>query len=366
MPLSDVRVSPQPDVPLAPLTTLGIGGRADWFFRATRQEEVAAAHAWSLDHGLPLFVLAGGSNVLIADRGIRGLVLLMAIDGAEFTRAGDDTMLTAGAGAPWDPLVEQAVNRGLAGIECLSGIPGSAGGTPIQNVGAYGQEVANVIEDVTVFDRSSGTVDVIPNGRCAFGYRTSRFKRDDTGRFIVCGVRFRLRPGVPTVTYPDIVKFLEQHGGGRTIVVRDVREAVLTVRRRKGMVLDPTDPDTRSVGSFFTNPVVPAATHADIASRAGDRVPAFPAGTGHVKMSAAWLIERAGFGCGFQSGRAGVSSKHPLALVNRGGATARDVLQLAARIKQAVVDRFGIWLIPEPVFAGFDDDAEVAYLRKNS
>jgi UDP-N-acetylmuramate dehydrogenase len=366
MPLSDVRISPQAGVPLAPLTTLGIGGRADWFFRATRQEEVAAAHAWSLDRNLPLFVLAGGSNVLIGDHGIRGLVLLMAIEEAGFARAGDDTVLTAGAGTPWDPLVEQAVNRGLAGIECLSGIPGSAGGTPIQNVGAYGQEVANVIEDVTVFDRSSGTAGVIPGAECGFGYRTSRFKREDAGRFIVCGVRFRLRPGVPTVTYPDVVKLLDQQSRGRTIVVRDVRQAVLTVRRRKGMVLDPSDPDTRSVGSFFTNPVVPVATHAVVASRRGEQVPAFPAGAGYVKMSAAWLIEHAGFPCGAQSGRAGVSSKHPLALVNRGGATARDVLRLATQIKRAVVDRFGIWLVPEPVFAGLDDDAEVEYLRKSS
>jgi UDP-N-acetylmuramate dehydrogenase len=355
-------VQPAAGVPLAPLTTLGIGGPAEWFIRATTVDEVAAAHQWSARAGVPLFVLGGGSNIVIAERGIRGLVVMMAVGGTEFRRDGNDTIVSVGAGESWDPVVEAAVNRGLAGIECLSGIPGSVGGTPIQNVGAYGQEVATVIQDVTVFDRSSGALAVIPGSDCGFGYRTSRFKQSDASRLIVCGVSFRLRAGVPTVTYPDIVRLLQQKGG-RTLTVRDVRDAVLTTRRRKGMVLDAADPDTRSVGSFFTNPVVRAGIHAQMASTFPGPVPGFPAEAGQVKMSAAWLIERSGYACGHDAGPVGLSSKHPLAIVNRGGATARNVLDFAAQIKRAVVDRFGIWLTPEPVFAGFDEgDPVVAFL----
>jgi UDP-N-acetylmuramate dehydrogenase len=357
-------IQPVERVALAPFTTLGIGGAADWFVRATTVAEIGEAHAWSRYRGVPLFVLGGGSNVVVADRGIPGLVMMTAIRGTEVRREGGDTILSAGAGEAWDSLVEATVNSGLAGIECLSGIPGSVGGTPIQNVGAYGQEVASVIQDVTVFDRTTGALAVIPGSACRFGYRTSRFKQADAARFIVCSVTFRLRPGVPTVTYPDVVKLLER--SGRTVTVRDVRNAVLTIRRRKGMVLDAADPDTRSVGSFFMNPVVPAGIHARLASPSTDPVPGFAAGSGQVKMSAAWLIERAGFRRGHDAGRIGLSSKHPLAIVNRGGATARDVLDFAAHIKRAVVERFGIWLTPEPVFIGLDDEPMVAYLKKGA
>ena len=354
-------IQPAAGVPLAPLTTLGIGGAAQWFVRVSTAEDVAEAHEWSERAGLPLFVLAGGSNVVMADTGVPGLVVMMAIGGTEFRRSGDDTIVSAGAGEPWDPLVQAAVSRGLAGVECLSGIPGSVGGTPIQNVGAYGQDVSSVIQDVTVFDRASRELGVIAGADCGFGYRTSRFKQRDASRFIVCSVTLRLRPGVPTITYPDVVKLLQQKGS-RTLTVGDVRDAVLTTRRRKGMVLDLSDPDTRSVGSFFTNPVVEAGMHARMVSASREPVPGFAADAGQVKMSAAWLIERAGYARGLHAGRVGLSSKHPLALVNRGGATARDVLDFAAQIKRAVVDRFGIWLVPEPVFVGLDDDPAVAYL----
>ncbi len=358
-------IQPVAGVPLAPLTTIGVGGAAQWFVRATTAEEVADAHAWSEREGLPLFVLAGGSNVVIADAGIPGLVVRMAIGGTEFRRSGGDTIVSAGAGEPWDALVQAAVNRGLAGIECLSGIPGSVGGTPIQNVGAYGQDVANVIQDVTAFDRASRELVVIAGSDCGFAYRTSRFKQEDAFRFVVCGVSFRLRPGVPTVTYPDVVTLLEQQGSSAPTVT-DVRDAVLTTRRRKGMVLDAADPDTRSVGSFFTNPVVGAGMHARMVSDSREPVPGFAAGAGRVKMSAAWLIERAGYTRGHRAGAVGLSSKHPLAIVNHGGATARDVLECAAQIKRAVIDRFGIWLTPEPAFVGLDDEPVVAYLKKGS
>lgn len=345
------------------MTTLGVGGNARWFMRATTVEDVAAAHRWCGDTGVPLFVLGGGSNVVVADRGVEGLVLQIAIGGVDFHPGGGKTALRLGAGEPWDDVVAAAVSRGLAGLECLSGIPGSAGGTPVQNVGAYGQEVAQTIAEVTVLDRRSGDVTTLSGAACKFAYRTSRFKREDAGRFIVCEVLFELRPGPPTVTYPDVVSHLER-SGVVSPALADVRDAVLSIRRRKGMVIDASDPDTRSVGSFFMNPVVTADRHARLASAATGPVPGFVLPGGTVKIPAAWLIEQSGFARGYQSGTVGVSSKHPLAIINRGAATARDVLALAGRIKRQVADRFDIWLRPEPAFVGFGDDPDVAFLER--
>src|SRR5687767_15188464 len=229
------RIVPQEHVALAPLSTLGVGGSARWFVRAGAAAEVAQAHQWTQDHGTSMFVLGGGSNVVIADEGIDGLVLQIALGGATFVKQGSDTLLTAGAGEPWDGVVSAAVQRGLAGLECLSGIPGTVGGTPIQNVGAYGQEVAETIERVVVYDTTTGDTLTLTAGDCRFTYRTSRFKQEDAGRFVVCSVLFRLRAGAPTVTYPDIVNHLERAGVTDPSVAA-VRDAVLTVRRRKGMV----------------------------------------------------------------------------------------------------------------------------------
>ena len=343
------------------MTTLGIGGAARWFFRARTAEDVARAHRWCEARRVPLVVLGGGSNVVVADRSIEGLVLHIAIGGVDFSGRDGEARVQAGAGEAWDPIVEMAVLRGLAGLECLSGIPGSAGGTPIQNVGAYGQEVSQSIAGVTAFDRASGEVVALAAGECGFGYRTSRFKHTDAGRFVVCGVTLQLRAGPPAIAYPELIDEL-QRGAIEAPGLIDVREAVLSVRRRKGMVLDRADPDTRSVGSFFMNPVVTAGVYEGLAAVSPGPVPGFPQPDGAVKVPAAWLIERAGFARGYQCGAVGLSSKHPLALVNRGGATARDVLQLAARIKRQVADRFGIWLVPEPVFVVFDGDADVRYL----
>lgn len=364
MPSAERVLEPQARVPLARFTTLGVGGHAAWFARATTAEELAAAHQWCADRGAPLFVLGGGSNLVIADEGIAGLVLQMAFRGLEFISDGRDTVIRAQAGETWDDVVAATVARGLAGFECLSGIPGSVGGTPIQNVGAYGQEVSNTLDQVRVFDRRTGRTESMTAAECRFGYRRSRFKSDDAERFIVCEVTFRLRPGPPTVTYPDVITHLEQ-AGVTSPDVSAVRDAVLAIRRRKGMVLDPSDPDTRSVGSFFMNPVITVHDHARLASSSDVPVPGFVLPSGEIKVPAAWLIERAGFSRGYESGSVGLSSKHPLALVNRGGATAQDVLELAARIKRQVADRFGIRLRPEPVFAGFDDDnSDVRYLRE--
>jgi UDP-N-acetylmuramate dehydrogenase len=347
-------------VPLAPLTTLGIGGPAQWFMRATSPDDVEAAYQWSRDNSVSLFALGGGSNLVIADSGVNALVLQIAIRGRWFSPRRVDTVVRVGAGEPWDGIVAAAVAHGLSGLECLSGIPGSVGGTPIQNVGAYGQEVSETILDVTAFDTTTGHLTTLSSAECGFGYRTSRFRRQDAGRFIVCDVTFALRDGPPTLAYPDVINQVARDEISSP-TLDQVREVVLAIRRGKGMVLDESDIDTRSVGSFFTNPVVPASVQTELAARTGGPVPGFPV-SGNVKIPAAWLIEHAGFPRGYQRGHVGLSSKHPLAIINRGGAAARDVLDLAVLIKRRVADRFGISLVPEPVFVGFGDDADVAYL----
>jgi UDP-N-acetylmuramate dehydrogenase len=361
---------PETDVPLAPLSTLGVGGAARWFTRATSVSEVIAAHGWAAARGAPLFVLGGGSNLVISDDGFDGLVLQVAISGVRALLGGDVVSVGAGAGESWDALVEFTVARGLAGIECLSGIPGTVGGTPIQNVGAYGQEVGSVIEWVDAVDRQTQKVVRLSRSDCGFAYRMSRFKQHDTGRFVVCEVVFRLRSGPPSaITYPDVIDYLSRQGI-ESPGVGDVRDAVLAIRRRKGMVIDTTDPDTRSVGSFFMNPVVDRATFERLAGSwstgadpSGPRVPHFAMENGEVKIPAAWLIERSGFGRGHIDGAVGLSTKHPLAIINRAGATARNIVRFARRIKTAVRDRFGINLRPEPVFIGFDaNDPDIASL----
>jgi UDP-N-acetylmuramate dehydrogenase len=350
------------NVPLAPLSTLGVGGPARWLLRATTIEAVEQAHRWCDGKDVPLLVLGGGSNLVIADEGWNGLVLQVGIPGATFSETRGDVLVSLGAGESWDAIVAHAVDRGLAGIECLSGIPGTVGGTPIQNVGAYGQEIADVVERVAVFDRESARIQSFSRADCGFAYRMSRFKREDAGRFIVCGVTLRLRKGPPTVAYPDVVARFER-AGTSSPTLAGVREAVLDVRRRKGMVLDPSDADTRSVGSFFMNPVMTHADRERISSAAGAPAPGYATADGRVKVPAAWLIERSGARDAGDEGGASISTKHPLAIVNRGGATARDVVALAVRVKREVIRRFGVPLQPEPVFVGFGADADVEFLR---
>jgi UDP-N-acetylmuramate dehydrogenase len=354
-------LQPQEHVPLRPLSTIGVGGNARWLVAATSTGDVDAAHQWSRDRGVPLLVLGGGSNVIVADEGIDGLVLQIRLGGVTFERESGETLVRAGAGESWDDVVAASVARGLAGLECLSGIPGTVGGTPIQNVGAYGQEVSSTIESVVAFDRMLHEMCTLAAVDCAFAYRTSRFKSDDAGRFVICGVTFRLAAGDATVTYPDVRAAIERSRTS-TPTVGDVRTAVLAVRRGKGMVVDQADPDSRSVGSFFMNPVMTEADRERIAAAAGERVPGFGAGSGQVKVPAAWLIERAGFTRGYADGQVGISTRHTLAIVNRGAASAAAVVGFAARIKRAVSDRFGVLLRPEPVFAGFGDNSDLSYL----
>ena len=347
----------QRDVPLAALTTIGIGGPARYYVRATTVDEVREAVRWSREHGVALFVLAGGSNLLISDDGFDGLVLHIDLRGITVESEDEYAMVKAAAGEPWDPFVAMTVANGWAGVECLSGIPGSVGATPIQNVGAYGQEVAETIARVEALDRTTDRVLSFTNWDCRFGYRSSLFKNHERERYIVLNVTFRLRVGgEATVRYLELRKKLDEQGIAMGDLVH-VREAVIAIRKRKGMVIDAADPDTRSDGSFFMNPIIPAAALDPFLTKArtllGDGMapPHFPSGD-EVKLSAAWLIEHAGFEKGFVHGNVGLSSKHSLAVINRGGGTAREVKELVAMIQERVKERFGVEIEPEPNFVG--------------
>jgi UDP-N-acetylmuramate dehydrogenase len=334
------------DVPLAPLTTLRLGGPARRYVEATTDDEVVAAVREADAAGEPLLLLAGGSNLVLADEGWDGTVVAVRTRGVERHAS----RLAVAAGEDWDPFVARCVAEGLAGVECLSGIPGSVGATPIQNVGAYGQEVAETIEAVRVFDRHEGELADLGPSDCGFGYRTSRFKGDD--RFVVLAVTFALHPGEASqpIRYAELARSLGVDIGER-VPLADARRAVLELRRGKGMVLDPSDADTISAGSFFTNPVLTTAAFAALKARATEAPPGYPDDDGHVKTSAAWLIERAGFTRGYGRAGARVSSKHTLALTNRGGTTA-DLIGLAREIRDGVLDAFGVELHPEPTLVG--------------
>ncbi len=333
---------------LAPLTTLRLGGPARDLVVVRREDELIRTIRELDAAGEPVLVLAGGSNVVIADAGFDGTVVHVQTRGV----AADDATITVQAGEPWDPLVHRTVDAGLAGIECLSGIPGSTGATPIQNVGAYGQDVSQTISMVRVLDRASGRIEELTPAQCGFRYRTSAFKhRDDR---IVLAVRFALRASRESgpIAYPELARALGV-AVGATAPLTEVRDAVLTLRRGKGMVVDPADPDSISAGSFFTNPILDAEAFAGLERRAApQRPPAWPETDGRVKTSAAWLIERAGFARGLTRGPVGISAKHTLALVNRGGATTAALVALAREVADGVQRAFGVTLVPEPVFVG--------------
>jgi len=339
-------------VPLAPFCTMGVGGAARWFVEAPDEATVLAAYAWARRRGVRVMVLGGGSNLVVADRGVEALVVHVVPRGVA-TRVDEGTAeVTAAAGEPWDDLVRDVVARGWAGVECLSGIPGLVGATPIQNVGAYGQEVAETVVGVRALDVTDGRVVTLAPAQCDFTYRDSAFRREP-GRFVILAVTYRLRPrGVPVATYADVKAALAARGVV-TPSLADVRATVLAVRRGKSMVLDPADPNHRSCGSFFTNPIVEAVAVPAIERRAGDAaMPRWPQPDGQVKLSAAWLIERAGFARGYRAGPVGLSTRHALAIVAHDGARAADVVALAARIRDAVRERLGVSLTPEPVFWG--------------
>lgn len=333
-------------VPLAPYTTFQIGGPARWFAEAREEAEILEAVEFARSRSLPLFALGGGSNLLVSDAGFPGLVLHIGLKGIE--REGDS--FTVAAGEDWDGFVSHVMEQDFAGIECLAGIPGTTGGTPIQNVGAYGQEVSETISGVRVLDLSTMQFREFSNAECGFAYRLSIFNTVERGRYIVTQIRYRLRKnGEPLIAYVDLKHHFKDSAAP---TLSAVSQAVREIRRRKGMYIVVGDPDCLSAGSFFKNPVVSAEHRAKIAESEATEVPGYPAGDGTVKIPAAWLLERAGFHRGYSTGPAGISSRHTLALVNRGGAKAADIFELRDRIVAAVEARFAIRLEPEPVLVG--------------
>ncbi|MFI8184632.1 UDP-N-acetylmuramate dehydrogenase [Actinacidiphila glaucinigra] len=343
------------DAPLAPLTTFRLGGPATRLVTATTDAEVVEAVREADAAGTPLLIIGGGSNLVIGDEGFAGTALRIATGGFEL----NGTELELAAGEVWTDAVARTVEAGLAGVECLAGIPGSAGATPIQNVGAYGQEVAGTITEVIAYDRTTGETVVLPKAACAFSYRHSRFKADPA-RYVVLRVRFALEDAdgmSGPLKYAEVARALGV-GTGDRVPLATVRETVLKLRSGKGMVSDPEDHDTWSAGSFFTNPILTEAGYADFLTRVHDRLgpdtapPAYPAGDGRIKTSAAWLIDKAGFTKGYGTGPARISTKHTLALTNRGGATTADLLALAREVVDGVHAAFGITLVNEPVTVG--------------
>lgn len=337
------------NVPLAPLTTIGIGGPAKAFVRADTVDDLSDAVAWAAENREPVFFMSGGSNLLISDSGFDGLVVQIRLRGVTVeSEDRDAVMVKAGAGERWDDFVKLAVENRWAGVECLSGIPGSTGATPVQNVGAYGQDVSETIARVEVLERDTRRVITLTNWDCRFSYRSSIFKTAARDKYVVVSVTFRLRRNGPaTVKYPELRKYLEEREGALENL-QSVRDAVVAIRKRKGMVLDPTDPDTRSDGSFFMNPII---SREKFETLAGHAMPNYPSG-GEVKLSAAWLIEHAGFHKGFVHGNVGLSSKHTLAVINRGGGTAREVVELVRMVQAGVRDKFDLEIHPEPIFVG--------------
>src|ERR1700681_31158 len=343
-------------VPLAPLTTLQVGGSARYFAELRREDDVRDAAQFAKTHDLRLFVLGGGSNLVVADSGWPGLILRIAIGGiaTQTTDApGNAVLFTVGAGVNWDDFVAQAVVQNCAGVECLSGIPGSVGGTPVQNVGAYGQEVSDTIESVRALDLKEDRIVDLPKPACGFRYRNSIFNTTERGRYIILRVNFRLkRGGAPSLKYADLQKhFAERLAEKKTPPsLAEVREAVREIRRTKGMLIVPGDDDSRSAGSFFKNPLLSQAQFKDLADRAaakGLEIPSYPALDAQRKVSAAWLVEHSGFSKGYGLGPAGISHKHALALINRGDAKASDIVGLKDEIQRGVHEAWGIHLEPE-------------------
>jgi UDP-N-acetylmuramate dehydrogenase len=346
------------NISLAPLTTFKIGGPAKYFVEARTIGEVQEAVTYAHTRDLPLFVLGGGSNLVVADAGWPGLTLKIALQGIDQRNDHDEEgkiLFDAGAGESWDKFVSHAVMARCAGVECLSGIPGSVGGTPVQNVGAYGQEVSETIAAVQVLDLKDNQVRELCPEACGFSYRASIFNTTERGRFIVLRVTYALTPGGDArIAYAD----LKRHFEGRETRpdLAETREAVRHIRALKGMLIVPGDPDCQSAGSFFKNPVLTEEQHEELKQRAAARgltVPSYPALESRKKVSAAWLVERSGFAKGFGFGRVGISTRHALAIVNRGGATAADVLTLKEQIQQRVEEIWNVHLEPEPVMVGF-------------
>ncbi|MEV4005106.1 UDP-N-acetylmuramate dehydrogenase [Actinomadura sp. NPDC049753] len=346
------------DVNLAGYTTLRLGGPARRFVEATTEAELVAAVRKADDEGEPVLVLGGGSNLVVSDDGFPGTVVRVGTRGTERVAAeGGRVLLRVQAGEDWDPFVARCVADGLAGVECLSGIPGRVGATPIQNVGAYGQDVSETIVEVRAYDREARDCVALDRDACRFTYRHSAFKGND--RYVVLDVTYALEESEESqpIAYAELARRLGVRPGDR-VTLKEARDAVLELRRGKGMVLDASDPDTRSAGSFFTNPILDPDRLAELERRVAERLgpdatfPRYPEADGRVKTSAAWLIDRAGFTKGHARGPARISTKHTLALTNPGGATTADLLALAREVRDGVRDAFGVELVNEPVMVG--------------
>lgn len=355
------------EVPLAPLTTLKVGGPARYFVRAESENQIPPAFNFASENKLDVFILGGGSNIVISDNGFDGLVVQVALKGILLEPSAESDWLTppnaaedgshdiihitARCGEDWDEFVRYCVEQGLAGVECLSGIPGFVGGTPVQNVGAYGQEVSETIVSVRCFDRKNNRIVQLSNSECGFSYRKSIFNNDESGRYVVLSVTYALKKnGQPKIVYTD----LREYFGDIRPNLKETRDAVLRIRGAKSMVIDPRDPNSQSVGSFFKNPIVLRDVFAQLAAKAdAETVPHFPMDDSKVKVPAAWLIEQSGFKKGFRMGNVGISTNHSLAIVNLGSATAKEVIELKELIQKGVKARFGIDLHPEPIFVGF-------------
>jgi UDP-N-acetylmuramate dehydrogenase len=350
----------QENVRLAEFTTLKIGGNARFFVRAQTEDETVEALKFATQNDFKVFILGGGSNVLISDAGFDGLVLQIALKGISVSPTKDETILvTARAGEDWDNFVEFCTRKNLQGVECLSGIPGFIGGTPVQNVGAYGQEVSETIVTVKVLERASGRIFEMTNADCRFAYRTSIFNSTEKNRFIVLSITFSLKQdGEPKIVYKDLQNYFHEKKPN----LRQTRQAILQIRAAKSMVINEHDPNSRSAGSFFKNPIVGKEQFKKIEAQAkrigviesDEKLPNFAVDENHIKIPAAWLIEKSGFCKGYKFGRVGLSANHTLAIVNLGSAAANDVLNLKNEIQRKVKDKFNIELTPEPVFVGFE------------
>jgi UDP-N-acetylmuramate dehydrogenase len=342
------------NIMLAPLTTIGVGGPARFFVEGSTVEEVREAIGYAKSRNLPLFILGGGSNLVVSDAGWPGLVLKMSLLGINHRHGHGTAYFDVGAGEDWDSFVAATIQHHCAGIECLSGIPGSVGGTPVQNVGAYGQEVAETIDSVVALDVESGEEQEFEKSDCRFGYRSSIFNTSARGRYVILRVTYALvHDGKPRLAYTDLQK---QFANRKEPTLAEVREAVRQIRASKGMLLTPGDPDARSAGSFFKNPVLTENEVESLTRKASERglqIPNYPALAARRKVSAAWLVEQSGFSKGFGNGHVGISRKHALAIVNRGGATSAEVVQLKNEIQARVQQQGEIKLEPEPVLLGF-------------
>lgn len=345
----------QENIPLAPLTTIKVGGPARYFAEARTIAEISEGAAFANSRKLALFVLGGGSNLVISDAGWPGLVLRVAVAGIDERSEDEKAVFEVGAGEEWDKFVAKAVARNCGGVECLSGIPGSVGGTPVQNVGAYGQEVSETIESVLVFDLRDNQIREFCNEACGFSYRTSIFNTSERGRYIIVRVTYALAPGGEAhVQYADLKKYFA--GWSMKPTLAETRDAVRRIRAGKGMLITPGDEDCRSAGSFFKNPVLSAEQYGELTARAQAKklqAPSYPALDAQHKVSAAWLVEHSGFSKGFGAGEVGISRKHALAIVNRGHATAAEIVAFKEQIQQRVEDIWGIRLEAEPVMVGF-------------